>query len=160
MPFCPKCGQQNAENAQFCQSCGTDIRIYQRPAGTTVTRAYAGFWIRVVASIIDWLIISAVTGLFALLTLGVGVVFGFLMPWLYEALLTSSEKQATVGKMAFGLVVTDVEGHRISFARATGRHFAKYISGFILFIGFIMVAFTEKKQGLHDMIASTVVVKQ
>ncbi len=58
------------------------------------------------------------------------------------------------------IVVTGIDGKRISFARATGRHFAKYISAFILGIGFIMAAFTAKKQALHDMIAETLVVNR
>ena len=74
--------------------------------------------------------------------------------------MLSSEWQATVGKRALGMVVTGVDGSRISFARATGRHFAKYISAIILFIGFIMAAFTAKKQALHDMIAATLVVNR
>jgi uncharacterized RDD family membrane protein YckC len=57
------------------------------------------------------------------------------------------------------LKVTDLEGRRISFARATGRHFAKLLSGFILMIGFIMAGFTQRKQALHDMIAGTLVVR-
>jgi uncharacterized RDD family membrane protein YckC len=61
--------------------------------------------------------------------------------------------------MALGMKVTDLAGNRIFLLRATGRYFAKTISGLILFIGFIMVAFTEKKQGLHDMIAGTLVVR-
>ena len=80
--------------------------------------------------------------------------------WLYEALMLSSPYQATLGKMIFGMKVTDLYGNRISFARATGRHFAKYISGpFTLLIGFFMVGFTERKQGLHDIIAGTLVRK-
>jgi uncharacterized RDD family membrane protein YckC len=73
--------------------------------------------------------------------------------------LESSSMQATLGKMALGLKVTDLNGKQISFGKATGRYFAKIISAIILLIGFIMVAFTEKKQGLHDMIAGTLVVK-
>ena len=80
--------------------------------------------------------------------------------WLYGALMESSPYQATLGKMALGMKVTDLYGNRISFARATGRHFAKYISMITLCIGFIMVGFTERKQGLHDMIAGTLVLKQ
>jgi len=72
--------------------------------------------------------------------------------------MLSSGWQATVGKRALGMVVTGLDGRRISFARATGRHFAKYISALILFIGFIMAAFTAKKQALHDMIAETLVI--
>jgi uncharacterized RDD family membrane protein YckC len=74
--------------------------------------------------------------------------------------MLSSEWQATVGKRAMSLVVTGVNGNRISFARATGRHFAKYVSAFILFIGFIMAAFTAKKQALHDMMAETLVIQK
>lgn len=73
--------------------------------------------------------------------------------------MESSAKQATLGKMALGIVVTDLEGARIGFGRATGRYFAKILSGLILGIGFLMAAFTERKQGLHDIIAGTLVVK-
>jgi len=77
--------------------------------------------------------------------------------WLYSAFMLSSSYQATLGKMIFGMKVTDLSGNRISFARATGRHFAKWVSAAILFVGFLMVAFTERKQGLHDMLAGTLV---
>jgi len=80
--------------------------------------------------------------------------------WLYYALLESSAWQATLGKKALGLEVTDLEGRRISFGRATGRFFAKMISALILWIGFIMAGFTEKKQALHDMIAGTLVIRK
>jgi uncharacterized RDD family membrane protein YckC len=89
----------------------------------------------------------------------VGATVGLIGNWIYEASMESSTKQATVGKMALGLKVTDLEGRRISFARATGRHFAKLISGIILLIGYIMAGFTERKQALHDMIAGTLVVR-
>ena len=79
--------------------------------------------------------------------------------WLYYALMESSGMQATLGKKALGLIVTDESGQRISFARATGRYFAKIVSALILLIGFIMVAFTERKQGLHDKLAGTLVVR-
>jgi len=78
---------------------------------------------------------------------------------LYFVLMESSAKQGTLGKMALGLVVTDTNGNRISPARALGRYFAKILSGAILMIGFIMVAFTERKQGLHDMLANTLVLR-
>ncbi len=80
--------------------------------------------------------------------------------WLYCALLESSERQATVGKMALNLKVTDMNGDRITFGQATGRHFGKLLSALILFIGYIMVAFTDRNQGLHDMMAGTLVVKK
>ena len=58
-----------------------------------------------------------------------------------------------------GIIVTDLEGRRIGFGKATGRHFAKILSALILGIGFLMVAFTQRKQGLHDILAGTLVVK-
>ena len=73
--------------------------------------------------------------------------------------MESSERGATVGKMAMGLRVVTSDGQRLSFMNATGRYFAKIISAIILGIGFLMIAFTDKKRGLHDMIASTLVIK-
>lgn len=78
--------------------------------------------------------------------------------WLYSAILESSVWQATVGKKLFGIRVTDMSGNRIGFGKATGRYFGKYLSSIICSIGFIMAAFTQKKQGLHDILASTLVV--
>lgn len=142
---------------------------------------YGGFWWRVLAYIIDWVILqiasSFVSGLFgfglALPLTGIGVddfttmwtmALGmisaiFVLNWLYFALMESSKLQATVGKLAIGVVVTDLRGERLSFARATGRYFAKILSIMILCIGYIMVAFMPRKQGLHDLIASTLVYK-
>ncbi len=80
--------------------------------------------------------------------------------WLYYAIMESSGKQATLGKLALSLKVTDLNGNKISFARATGRHFAKIITDFTFGIGYLMPLFTEKKQTLHDMIAGCVVVKK
>jgi len=84
---------------------------------------------------------------------------GIVLAWLYEALLTSSAMQATPGKMVFGLRVTTLDGQQIGFGRATGRFFGKIVSGIIANIGYLMIAFTERKQGLHDMMASTLVVR-
>jgi uncharacterized RDD family membrane protein YckC len=141
---------------------------------------YGGFWIRVVAAIIDAIVVRVVAwpigmmfslgglagtlggfphGGMGLHLLGGGVValvflFG---SWLYEAFMLSSPYQATLGKMIFGMKVTDLYGNRISFGRATGRHFAKWISDASLGLLYIMVGFTERKQGLHDMLAGTLV---
>lgn len=79
---------------------------------------------------------------------------------LYFVLMEASPKQGTLGKMALGITVTDTKGQRISFLRALGRFFAKYVSALTLFIGYIMAGFTEKKQALHDMIAGTLVMKK
>jgi uncharacterized RDD family membrane protein YckC len=80
--------------------------------------------------------------------------------WLYYGLQESSTYQATLGKRAVGLYVTDTFGRRITFGRASARYFASILSSLILCIGYIMVAFTERKQGLHDMIADTLVIKR
>lgn len=77
---------------------------------------------------------------------------------LYFALCESSAWQGTLGKLALGIRVTDLEGRRIGFPRALGRYFAKFLSAIILGIGFLMVAWTRRKQGLHDMICDTLVL--
>ena len=137
------------------------------------TSMYAGFWRRVVAVILDGLALSLVTVPLNL-AFGGGTDFGSdsmmayspeassigaALSWLYYALMESSAKQATLGKMAMGIIVTDLEGRRIGFGKATGRYFAKILSALIFLIGFLMVAFTARKQGLHDILAGTLVVK-
>jgi len=141
---------------------------------------YAGFWRRFTAGLIDGIVVSIIAGiiyvclgLWTWLSLGdtveQGEAIAFLAAfsllalvgcWLYWALMESSDMQATLGKMALGIVVTDLEGRRISFGKATGRHFGKIISTLILFVGFIMVSCTAKKQALHDMMAECLVVKR
>ena len=152
---------------------------------------YAGFWKRLVAYILDgiilWipqLIIGNLLGATAAQTARMhtienanndpavvmaayGVWWSAMLPvlgaqalvtWAYFALCESSAMQATPGKLAMGIRVTDDEGRRISFLRATGRHFGKIISSLTLCIGFMMAGWTERKQALHDMMASTLVV--
>ena len=161
--YCPKCGAANADQASFCHQCGADLKGNEQQAKLAATAmpvvvAYAGFWKRLGAWVIDELIIWAVSCILIIVSLGFFYPFGIILGWLYFALMESSEKQATLGKMALGIVVTDMAGKRMSFGRATGRYFGKIISGLILLVGFIMIAFTEKKQGLHDMMANTLVV--
>jgi uncharacterized RDD family membrane protein YckC len=75
--------------------------------------------------------------------------------------MESSRHQGTLGKMTLGLIVTDLQGRPIGFAVASGRYFAKIITGLIpLGIGYAMAGFTEKKQALHDMIASCLVLRR
>jgi uncharacterized RDD family membrane protein YckC len=141
-----------------------------RPVGPDHV-AYGGFWIRVVAYIIDGILLTIVCGVADRL-LGINIlatdwdhydplanVISLVIGWLYFALLESSERGATVGKMVMGLRVVTSDGQRLSFMNATGRYFAKILSAIILCIGFIMVAFTDKKRGLHDIIAGTLVIK-
>ncbi len=101
----------------------------------------------------------------AMATAVMGVIFaggliGIVVNILYFALMQSSKLQATVGKLALGLKVTDAKGGRIDLVKAIIREIGKIVSGIILMIGYIMAGFTEKKQALHDMIASTLVVKK
>lgn len=80
--------------------------------------------------------------------------------WLYHAKMESSAWQATLGKKALNLRVTDLNGARVTFNRATGRHFAKLITGLIpLGVGFMLAGLTERRQALHDMIASCLVLR-
>ncbi|MFJ7856797.1 RDD family protein [Peribacillus sp. NPDC097206] len=83
-----------------------------------------------------------------------------LISFLYYTLLHSSKWQGTVGKKLLNIKVVDLNGNRIGFGKAAGRYFATIISGVILYIGYIMAGFTEKKQALHDMIVGTLVVKK
>jgi uncharacterized RDD family membrane protein YckC len=144
--------------------------------------SYAGFWIRFLAYLIDSVIIGAVSVPLILLFVGASVaghasesqdaaalavlamfpIFTAIFlggGWLYYALLESSAKQGTVGKMVLKLRVTDLNGQRLGFGHATGRYFAKLINSFTFFIGWIMAGFTQKKQALHDIIAGTLVLK-
>jgi uncharacterized RDD family membrane protein YckC len=152
---------------------------------------YAGFWLRLVALVIDNVLLGlgfflvvipllfltgfrtffdefhpddAVNdvGIFMLIVFFFLVATGALvLTWLYHALMESSEWQATLGKMALGLVVTDMAGQRVSFGRATGRHFGKIITNVVpAFIGYIMAGFSDKKQALHDMLAGCLVLRR
>ena len=128
---------------------------------------YAGFWKRVAAHIIDSIILLFAGFVYGSIFAAAGVygvgpvyIFTYVSWWIYYAVMESSPTQGTLGKMALGIKVTDLKGSRISFGRASGRHFGKFISALILSIGFIMVAFTQKKQGLHDGMAGCLVVNK
>ena len=128
---------------------------------------YAGFWKRVAAVFIDglvWFIPDTIlqSALVDDFDDDVGFVMYFIVLILtyciYGAAFESSSKQATPGKMAVGIKVTDLNGRRIGFGKATGRYLGRFFSMVILGIGLIMIAFTEKKQGLHDKMAGCLVV--
>ncbi len=133
---------------------------------------YAGFWKRFAAFVIDCILVSIIFFIISFIfgySIGLsgggraqaeagGFILGVIIPWLYWAVMESSSIQATVGKVTLGIIVTDYEGKRISFGRATGRHFSNFISTLILLIGYVMAGFTKKKQALHDMIAGCLVI--
>jgi uncharacterized RDD family membrane protein YckC len=200
--YCSKCGSTIPENAGFCTSCGQQVfstavapiaRPYSPVSGAPrfPTLPYAGFWLRVVAHLIDGILGGIVFSILLLLgfaLVGVGhlrnLVQGidnpdeFFTPeiiaialvlaaisivtmWIYYAWMESSPYQGTLGKMALGLMVTDLEGRRITFARASARYFSKMITSLIPFgIGYVMAGFTERKQALHDIIANCLVLRK
>jgi len=154
---------------------------------------YAGFWVRFLAWVIDNVVMGVgvvliliplifLTGLRGFIgefhpnedmnDAGIFMLIAFVfvlataslvVTWLYHALMESSEWQATLGKKALGLVVTDMAGQRVSFGRATGRHFAKIITNLASFgigLGYLLAVFTEKKQALHDMLAGCLVLRR
>ena len=135
---------------------------------------YASFGTRFMASFLDSILIGIVNLVLGFL-MGIplagaganqqeafvsGLVLGAFSGWLYSAVMESSSQRATFGKMAFGLTVTDLNGNQISFGAVTGRFFGKYVSSIICGAGYIMAAFTEKRQGLHDMMAGCVVLER
>ncbi len=153
----------------------TPVTSSAMPVMPTGSVRYAGFWLRFIAYVVDALLLAVVTG-FVNSMVGGNTAFNpatselavnwtpatvvIVIGWLYYALMESSEKQGTLGKMILGLRVTDLTGKRIDFLRATGRHFAKILSALLLCIGYLMIAFTARKQGLHDMMAGTLVVRK
>jgi uncharacterized RDD family membrane protein YckC len=174
--FCDKCGTTLQKASPTTTTSATAA-----PAAVQ----YAGFWRRFAASLIDGLIVGAVPTIIYYGLMGAGVLhmpeiadeedIGPYISWmiryslisngvmivlqtLYFAIMESSSKQATLGKMVLGIIVTDADGKRISFGRAVGRNLGKIVSQIILFIGYLMIAFTEKKQGLHDIMANCLVV--
>ena len=146
---CPSCGQPAPADAGFCPGCGRVLSAV----------VYAGFWIRLLANIIDAAILLIPNIVLAaaveppantLLSIAIGLVYtvGF---WTAQG--------ATPGKMAVGVKITTVDGEPIDFGRALLRYIGHLASVITLGIGYLMIAFTSQKRGLHDYIAGTVVVK-
>lgn len=145
--------------------------------GIAEVTVFAGFWRRFLALLIDNFVLTiftpvslagTLTSMAAVATKGikpglavnVGIIFTWLLTWLYYALMESSFNQATFGKMAVGIAVTDLNGEKLSFSKATGRYFSKIVSVLILMFGFIMAGVTRKKQALHDIMAGSLVVRR
>ena len=186
---CSQCGQLAGPDHAFCVRCGHPLSApggQTAPSGQAfhpapasdgapgTAAAPAGFWIRAVAVLIDCIVLQIAFALIGhgdtSLSLGTwddddfefsptmdGI--AFLLYWLYTAVGESSSWQGTVGKRALGLKVVDSDGQRISFGRATLRFFGQILSSLLFFMGYVMAAFTLRKQALHDMIAGTYVVK-
>jgi uncharacterized RDD family membrane protein YckC len=207
--FCQACGVNVADGTAFCTSCGRPIVGYAigQAAGAgvisaapisaggtmavSVSAGYAGFWLRFVAAVLDFIVLlvpSAPLGIlvFASLLPAIAIARGnpglfmaaFLprilffvllivaLKWLYWALMESSSWQATLGKKALGLYVTDLAGARVSFGKASGRFFAGRglshvpLGGLYYLVDCICAGVTDKKQAVHDMIAGCLVMRK
>lgn len=181
---CSNCGKFILRDSVSCPHCKVFLTDTKQTINKDkiITNVYAGFWRRFLAAFIDGIILfigGAIIGFifggiigFVLGALGIdigtikaiatviGFIIGLILGWLYYTLLESSSRQATLGKMAIGIIVTDLNNDRISFGNANGRYWGKIVSAIILGIGFMMAGFTQKKQALHDIMAGTLVVKK
>jgi uncharacterized RDD family membrane protein YckC len=169
--YAPTSAADHGHNLAAVSAIGEVVPVDALPDGPAIQ---AGFWRRCAAYTIDYFItfvaayaigfvagfaLAAGQGAAGLMAAPmVGGLLGIVVSWLYFALQESSATQATLGKRALGIKVTDGNGMRIGFGRATGRFFGKILSGLIFGIGFILAGFTARKQALHDMLASTLVV--
>jgi len=129
---------------------------------------YGGFWRRAAAYGIDLLLLALLDAVVLLLAAEHGLLqypvlagaYFFALAWVYFAGMESSQEQATIGKRALGLKVCDEHGRRIGFGRASLRYFSKVLSALILYAGFVMAAFSARRQALHDRLAGTLVLKE
>jgi len=175
---CPACGQSLGGSAEEHRDENAARNV---PVRKSII--YAGFWFRAAAYLLDTATLAFVLGATVLGPVlrnnhvgpSVEDAWKFytgdspqatalllliqLVSWLYFAAFESSPWQATPGKKVMGLRVTDLQGRRLSFIRASGRYFGKIISSLLFGIGFLMAGFTEKKQALHDMLAGCLVLK-
>ena len=130
---------------------------------------YAGFWRRFAAYVVDMILLGTVEGalFFGILSAQHADLDAFrnaalassLLGWAYFALLESSPLRATLGKLAIGIWVGDVHGDPITFTRASFRYWFKAISALSLTLGYVIAAFTPRKQALHDLLAGTLVLR-
>ena len=124
------------------------------PPGAAI---HAGFWRRTAAYLIDTLVLFVPAMILNFIPI-IGLFFYLIGRWLYYALMESSAAQASIGKRAMGLIVTDGKGQRIGFGQATGRYFGGALSYILLYFGYMMAGWTARKQALHDLMADTCVV--
>ena len=180
---CSECGKAFPQedmipygDAWVCALC-KPIFVQKLKEGVSLSGAmeYGGFWIRLGAKFIDWIIITVVmVALYAvagpmmvstrnpsslLAIQGLLMLLQFAIPVAYATWFLG-RFAATIGKMACGLKVVTAEGGRVTYARALGRCLAEIISQIILYIGYIIAASDDEKRTLHDRICNTRVVKK
>ncbi len=172
---CPKCGSPNHIDARFCYSCGASME--GAPVGAVAGQVPAGFWIRLVAYVIDQAILFVPTIIALVLLEAAGIIplgeadstsvldfdpalnlIGLVREGAYFTLLIGLRGQ-TFGKRMLGLRVLRVNGERISYLRSLGRYLSYFVSSLLFGLGFLFIAWTDNKRGWHDHICDTMVVK-
>tara|TARA_Y100000590_G_scaffold199091_1_gene226148 strand:+ start:143 stop:634 length:492 start_codon:yes stop_codon:yes gene_type:complete len=128
---------------------------YKKPLKNTI---YAGFWYRFLAGIIDWILLIVISIVLALIPI-IGWILSIFLYWLYFAIQHSSSHQATLGMRALDIKICNEKHDKIGFWRASGNYFVCTLSYLLLFIGFFMIGFTSRKQGLHNFISRTLCLK-
>ncbi len=154
--FCSSCGNALAMGATFCGNCGAAVA-----AGAAAGMQYAGFWMRFAAAFIDGIILIVVQVVLSLViddSAGL-FVLNILVGLVYTVGFWVAADGATPGKMAMGVKVVEANGDPLDPGRAVGRYLAYFLSAITLGIGYLMIAFTAEKRGLHDYVAGTVVIK-
>ena len=119
---------------------------------------YAGFWQRFLAGIIDSIILIVIEVILIFIPI-VGWILSLFVTWLYFAIQHSSTKQATFGMRALDIKITNENHGKIGFWRATGNFYLTIISALVFFIGFLMIVFTSRKQGFHNLISRTLCIR-
>ena len=119
---------------------------------------YAGFWQRFLAGIIDSIILIVIEVILIFIPI-IGWILSLFVTWLYFAIQHSSTKQATFGMRALDIKITNENHGKIGFWRATGNFYLTVISALLVFIGFLMIAFTSRKQGFHNLISRTLCIR-
>lgn len=181
--YCRECGAENGAGAAFCRSCGVRMvpvipeYVERSPAGDDRAPLveYAGFWLRFGAYLIDSVLLLIVDGLLAVpavlfvenwesaevtvAALGWYIAV-LIIAVAYFTYFESSTAQATPGKRAVGIFVADRDGNRITGFRAFGRYWARVLSFMVLYLGVLLIGFTDQKEGLHDILAGTLVYRQ
>ena len=182
--FCSRCGTWLPDETATCTLCGLVLRPGAATPAAAAARAtpaavmveqvmYAGFWRRFWALLIDVIVtyfpIATVRVLLGLSPSASfdpqqpaawwAAAFEILIDWLYAAFLISSRWRATLGQAVMDLHVTDLNGDRISFARATARYLAQILNLVTLGFGLLLQVFSARRQALHDLVSGTVVVR-
>jgi uncharacterized RDD family membrane protein YckC len=176
--FAQSFSPQDSISGEELSSRATEMPPYESQI-QTVPPVYAGFWLRLAATLIDaslicfpvyimfffavvvlWKITTSNGGSTSVGILAALVTMMLLAPWFYFSFLESSRWQATVGKSLLRLYVTDLEGHRLSRGRSMARNLAKCLSTLTLGVGYLMSGFTARRQALHDLIAQCVVLRR